>query len=717
MQDVEQTLLQEWQDVADGDGVNIDQSIRGIVNQFSVALDSAMTNFDIDYRTATQNVKAQHATYIEELHKHENDIHLYNSLAAAMIEMSKGDDGVSTAPTESYQHNAVNPRHKFYDSMPADQVRDLYDGSTVYGTQPYENFTEDMTSDQTYTVQSISRSGGATAVKYYYWITPTVTYKNRFSIANGSTFACSGTQVTVVGDHNRAVRILVVSNSSIGGAPTLTGTSALVAYTYSDNVMSAGVANFTITSAAASAYTMNLGLTTAAGAANFGSDVDGSGSAYLATVTSGMNSKLASLEWHGSANKVLDVSLKPYLLDSSSPTTDQIVTEMDYGGNWQSSAPSYDVDATGDPAGNTSSSYDVNTYSIVASSTVLESDNLSFVHIRYVFGEYGPTIKFNGNALDHFNPTVIKRTIIYDSDISDSSGRYKYDSYDVSGLGVDLASITLSGGTPGAKYNILIQDKTGGTAGMSSVFHYAYDGNFNSYVTPQDTAYDFADGTPSTGQLVIATSSTSNLNAVGDDESTNLSSYKNYGTSYNATKYEMLVGDTTNILRKINVADAASVLDDEFTSSKRPAPVVGIESAVPANGTGNLTVSFTNAYSEQSWIGVYNNDYPTWEAAYAAAFLATSGDQETSRYGKYFTWKYLNDTTVVPAQPVDDDTVTVDFSGMLPGTYKVVMFKDASKTYTMLSDVVLFTKAADAGGDAGGGGGGGRQRRWRRRHG
>ena len=63
MQSVEQTLFEEWRDVANKNSTDLNESIRSIHNAFSTAMDAAMTAFETYYRAATAKVKAQHAVY------------------------------------------------------------------------------------------------------------------------------------------------------------------------------------------------------------------------------------------------------------------------------------------------------------------------------------------------------------------------------------------------------------------------------------------------------------------------------------------------------------------------------------------------------------------------------------------------------------------------------------------------------------------------------
>ena len=113
-------------------------------------------------------------------------------------------------------------------------------------------------------------------------------------------------------------------------------------------------------------------------------------------------------------------------------------------------------------------------------------------------------------------------------------------------------------------------------------------------------------------------------------------------------------------------------------------PLVGTPTA------NALIVTAANAAPDStSWIGVYHNTYDNWDEATAAAITATSGDVETSRYGKYYTWKYVNGSEDGSGQPAAADaTVTFNFSRMLSGTYNVVMFEDGSESDAEVSNVL-----------------------------
>ena len=99
-----------------------------------------MTAFETYYRTATAKVKAQHAVYMAELQKHENNIHLHNSLSSAMVNIASQNGDGSTVPTTVFTPNALAGNNQFFASSGAwaSSVRELYDGSTVWGSQSYD---------------------------------------------------------------------------------------------------------------------------------------------------------------------------------------------------------------------------------------------------------------------------------------------------------------------------------------------------------------------------------------------------------------------------------------------------------------------------------------------------------------------------------------------------------------------------------------------------
>ena len=677
MQSVEQTLFEEWRDVANKNSTDLNESIRSIHNVFSTAMDAAMTAFETYYRTATAKVKAQHAVYMAELQKHENNIHLHNSLSSAMVNIASQNGDGSTVPTTVFTPNALAGNNQFFASSGAwaSSVRELYDGSTVWGSQPYDNFTEDLTQDQIYTVVKHAPASRT----YYYWLIPDD--GNLYSVNNGVTLTRNAKTLTVVGHHRRAKRICVSSSTIIQSGSTETTTAGIVTvYNLADNISLNGT---TVTSFNSTAGNYDLDLAeTADGSNSFNnSNTDGSGSTYLATLNTGKSSGLEALVWASGTDgiqgtdKVLNLANKQYLL-SSTVTNDGQIASLDVtaGFDFKAANTLYETDDTKVDNHATVGDYDNNTFTFVSSTNALASGTVAFVHIIYAELDAAPTVKFNSDV-DAATPT----TITHDSN--------KYATYDVSG--VTISSIVFNGADQ-KKYNILVEGTDGSIA---NAFHRNEIGKFENYVTGSgsDDTYTFAtdsNANHTANKLYLATSTSINLNASGDDESTALTAYKGSMSTSSDTDhvvYEMLLSGSTSILTQVNVAGSIKVTDDTVFSGENA------DKTMPSLSLGNVgassfEINVADATNANNWIGVWSVEYGTWDEANAA--------NSNGVHNNYHLWLWVDQANYQAVRTgTPESTLTFDTSNLVAGTYNIVMFRDGNEPDVRISNMLQYTQA------------------------
>ena len=672
MQSVEQTLFEEWRDVANKNSTDLNESIRAIHNAFSTAMDAAMTAFETYYRAATAKVKAQHAKYMEELQKHENNIHLHNSLSSAMVNIASQNGDGSTVPTTLFTPNALAGNNQFFASSSAwvSSVRELYDGSTVWESQPYGNFTEDLTQDQIYSVVKHA----PTSRTRYYWLIPED--GKLYSVDHGVTLTRNNKTLTVIGHHRRAKRICVsngtvIQSGSTSTEPTIDDT--VTVHNLADNISLNGT-TVTSFSTQATKYTLDLA-ETAAGSNSFNnSNIDGSGSTYLATLNTGKSLGLEALQWASGtdgiqgADKVLNLANKQYLLSSTVTNDAQIASlNVTAGFDFKAADTLYETDDTKLDDHATVGDYDNNTFTFVSSTNALASGTVAFVHIIYADGDEdgAPTVKFNSDVV------VGSTTITHDSN--------KYATYDVSG--VTISSIVFNGAYQ-KKYNILVEGTDGSIA---NAFHRNEIGKFENYVTGtgSEITYTFAtdsNANHTANKLYLATSTSINLNASGDDESTALTAYKGSMSTSSDTDhavYEMLLSGSTSILTQVNVAGSIEVTDDTVFTS----PSISLGTV----GANSFEVNVADATNADNWIGIWSVDYGTWDEAVAA---------NPNQYGVNYLWLYVDkpdyqtDRTGTP-QP----TLTFDTSNLVAGTYNIVMFRDGNEPDVRISNMLQYTQA------------------------
>ena len=309
----------------------------------------------------------------------------------------------------------------------------------------------------------------------------------------------------------------------------------------------------------------------------------------------------------------------------------------------------------------------------MSSTNALASGTVAFVHIIYAELDAAPTVKFNSDA-NASTPT----TITHDSN--------KYATYDVSG--VTISSIVFNGADQ-KKYNILVEGTDGSIA---NAFHRNEIGKFENYVTGtgSEITYTFAtdsNANHTANKLYLATSTSINLNASGDDESTALTAYKGSMSTSSDTDhvvYEMLLSGSTSILTQVNVAGSIKVTDDAVFSGENADKTMPSLS-LGAVGANSFEVNVADATNADNWIGIWSVDYGTWDEAVAA---------NPNQYGVNYLWLYVDkpdyqtDRTGTP-QP----TLTFDTSNLVAGTYNIVMFRDGNEPDVRISNMLQYTQA------------------------